>query len=235
MTPSKPVVYFISRPNRLRQRTVTSKLLPFRIAFCTSSESSPHGVSSEKSRSSARPWSRRSKYWATPLPACAHGRMTPSRRLTESSAMSRSASTVILVPRPEHSGQAPNGALNEKVRGSISVSCSGWPFGQDSFSEKLRQAASPSSSMKLIATRPSVSRSAVSSESVSRVRMSSAATSRSTMTAMSCLICFLRIGGSLSWICSPSTIAREYPLAASDWNRSTNSPFFCEMTGLTTW
>ena len=54
----------------------------------------------------------------------------------------RSASTVILVPRPEHSGQAPNGALNEKVRGSISVSWSGWPFGQDSFSEKLRQAAS---------------------------------------------------------------------------------------------
>jgi len=26
-------------------------------------------------------------------------------------------------------------------------------------------------------------------------------------------------------------MAREYPLAASDWNRSTNSPFFCEMTG----
>ena len=100
--------------------------------------------------------------------------MTPSARLSVGSPSSRSASTDIRVPRPEHSGQAPNGALNEKVRGSISVSCTGWPFGQDSFSLKVRQAASPSSSTKLIATRPSVSRSAVSSESVRRVRMSSA-------------------------------------------------------------
>ena len=58
------------------------------------------------------------------------------------------------VPRPEHAGQAPNGALNEKVRGSISVSCSGWPFGHASFSEKDCHAASPSSSTKLTCTTP---------------------------------------------------------------------------------
>jgi hypothetical protein len=35
------------------------------------------------------------------------------------------------------------GALNENVRGSISVSAIGWPFGQLSFSLKVRKAASP--------------------------------------------------------------------------------------------
>ena len=93
--------------------------------------------------------------------------MTPSARLNAGSPSSRSASTDILVPSPEHSGQAPNGALNEKVLGSISVSCTGCPFGQDSFSEKFRHAASPVSSTKLTVTKPSVRPSAVSSESVS--------------------------------------------------------------------
>ncbi len=64
--------------------------------------------------------------------------------LTVSSAMSRSASTDMRVPRPEHSGQAPNGALNEKVRGSISVSWMGWSLGQDSFSLNVRVEPSPS-------------------------------------------------------------------------------------------
>ena len=113
------------------------------------------------------------------------------------------------VPRPEHSGHAPKGALNEKVRGSISVSCTGWLLGHESFSLKVRHASSPVRSTKLIATSPSVRRRAVSSESVRRVRMSSPATKRSTTTEMSCLYCFLSTGGSLSWICSPSTIARE--------------------------
>jgi hypothetical protein len=76
------------------------------------------------------------------------------------------ASTDMRVPRPEHSGQAPNGALNEKVRGSISVSCSGWPFGHDSFSEKCAT-RSALSSTKLTWTRPSARPSAVSTESVS--------------------------------------------------------------------
>jgi len=60
------------------------------------------------------------------------------------------------VPRPEHSGQAPKGALNEKVRGSISVSWMGWPFGQESFSLKFCHAADPSRSTKLTWTRPSL-------------------------------------------------------------------------------
>ena len=98
-----------------------------------------------------------------------------------------STSTDMRVPRPEHVGQAPNGALNENVRGSISVSCSGWPFGQASFSEKDCHAASPSSSTKLTCMTPPASPSAVSTESVTRLSMSGLATRRSTTTPMSCL------------------------------------------------
>ena len=113
------------------------------------------------------------------------------------------------MPSPEHSGQAPKGALKENVRGSISVSCTGCPFGQESFSEKLRHAASPVSSTKFTVTRPSVRPRAVSKESVSRVRMSSPATRRSTTTEMSCLNCFFSFGGSFSWMTVPSTSAGD--------------------------
>ena len=68
------------------------------------------------------------------MPAWFHGSTTPSLRVRLGSPMTKSVSTAILMPRPEHSGQAPKGALNEKVRGSISVSWMGWLFGQDSFS-----------------------------------------------------------------------------------------------------
>ena len=61
--------------------------------------------------------------------------MTPSRIDSSSSESMRSMSTDMRVPRPEQAGQAPNGALNENVRGSISVSVIGCPFGQASFSE----------------------------------------------------------------------------------------------------
>ena len=57
-----------------------------------------------------------------PLPPWFQGSTTPSFRVRLGSPISSSPSTAILVPSPEHSGQAPNGALNEKVRGSISVS-----------------------------------------------------------------------------------------------------------------
>ena len=36
-------------------------------------------------------------------------------------------STDMRVPSPEQAGHAPNGALKEKVRGSISVRDSAWP------------------------------------------------------------------------------------------------------------
>ena len=61
--------------------------------------------------------------------------------LIDGSPSSRSSSTDMRVPRPEHSGQAPNGALNENVRGSISVSAIGCWFGQLSFSEKVCHAS----------------------------------------------------------------------------------------------
>ena len=69
--------------------------------------------------------------------------MTPSAMLSDGSPSSSSSSTDMRVPRPEHSGQAPNGALNENVRGSISVSWIGCLLGQESFSENVAHACGP--------------------------------------------------------------------------------------------
>ncbi len=72
--------------------------------------------------------------------------MTPSAMLSDGSPSSSASSTDMRVPRPEHSGQAPNGALNENVRGSISVSWIGCWLGHESFSEKVAHAPGPDSS-----------------------------------------------------------------------------------------
>ena len=63
--------------------------------------------------------------------------MTPSAMLSSGSPSTSSSSTDMLVPRPVQAGQAPKGALNEKVRGSISVSETGWRLGQLRFSLKV--------------------------------------------------------------------------------------------------
>ncbi len=63
------------------------------------------------------------------------GAIAPSDRLFSASGTTRSGSTSIRVPMPEHSGQAPHGALKENCRGSsssIAMSCS---LGQAIFSE----------------------------------------------------------------------------------------------------
>ncbi len=51
--------------------------------------------------------------------------------------MTRSGSISSLNPIPVHAGQAPYGALKEKVRGSTSSSSSVCPFGQRVFGERL--------------------------------------------------------------------------------------------------
>ena len=51
--------------------------------------------------------------------------ITPSTIDASGSPITKSASTAILVPSPEHSWQAPKGALKENVLGSISVIASG--------------------------------------------------------------------------------------------------------------
>ncbi len=135
--------------------------------------------------------------------------MTPSLSVSSGSPTSSSASTDILVPRPEHSGQAPNGALNEKVRGSISVSWIGWSFGQESFSLKVRQAAGPSRSTKLIVHEP-VGEAERGLERVGEPGEQVVGGDETVDDDRDVVLdCFLSIGGSLSWISSPSTIARE--------------------------
>ena len=82
---------------------------------------------------------------------------------------------------------------------------------------------------------PSASRSAVSTESVSRCFAVAFTDSRSTTTEMSCLSCFLSVGGAVSGCTVPSTSTREYPCPCSSVKRSTNSPFRVRTTGASTW
>ena len=50
----------------------------------------------------------------------AQGAIAPSSRDKVGSGITKSGSTSFLLPRPVHSGQAPNGELNENDRGSNS-------------------------------------------------------------------------------------------------------------------
>ena len=104
---------------------------------------------------------------------------------------------------PVHSGQAPNGLLNENERGSTSSIASGWSLGQAIFSEnrRSRSGSLASRSTNSTTSTPPASPSAVSTESVSRrldAGSSPLATSRSTTTSMVCLSCFSSLGGSVS-------------------------------------
>ena len=61
--------------------------------------------------------------------------MAPSPRVALGSGITSSGSTSMRVPRPWHSGQAPNGELNENDRGSRSSVSIGCSLGQAIFSE----------------------------------------------------------------------------------------------------
>ena len=87
-----------------------------------------------KPSSSPSPLTIRRKYCAVVLPV-AHGAIAPSVSERSSSGMTSDSSTLSLVPIPSHAGQAPNGELNEKVRGSISSRTRGWSLGHRRFSE----------------------------------------------------------------------------------------------------
>ena len=67
-----------------------------------------------------------------------HGAMAPAFSVIASSGTTSSGSIACLVPRPSHSGQAPNGLLKEKSRGSISEMVKP-ETGQANFSEKSRR------------------------------------------------------------------------------------------------
>ena len=80
-------------------------------------------------------------------------------------------------------------------------------------------------------TRPSASRSAVSTESVRRVRRPCFITSRSTTTEIEWRTCLSRSIGSSSSSCSPSTLTRVYPSPRSCSNSSRYSPLRVRTTG----
>ena len=137
---------------------------------------------------------------------------------------------------PVHSGQAPNGELNENVRGSMSSSAIGCSFGQAIFSLNRRSRSGPSGSSTNSATsRPLASPSAVSTESVSRCLALRLTASRSTTTSMVCLSFFSSAGGSASCTTWPSTRARAKPFCCSSRNRSAYSPLRARTTGASTW
>ncbi len=152
------------------------------------------------------------------------------------SGMISSSSTSIRMPRPVHSGQAPNGELNEKERGSSS-SKEMSSYGQYRCSEYIRSRCGSSSgrSTKSSVIIPPARPSAVSIESVRRRLAEALTASRSTITSMVCFSCFLSTGGSASWITTPSTRARLYPLVCSSRNRSAYSPLRSRITGASTW
>ena len=64
------------------------------------------------------------------------GRMAPSAKVKRWLGITKSGSTVSLLPKPLHSGQAPCGLLKEKSRGSSSESWT-WPSGQANFWERI--------------------------------------------------------------------------------------------------
>ena len=108
-------------------------------------------------------------------------------------------------------GQAPCGALKEKMRGSSSGN--EIPHSrQANFSLNVSVRSSSTSSTSTI---PSASETAVSIESASRLRSSLRITSRSTTTAMSCLYFLSSTISSSRRRSSPSTLTRVKPSARS--------------------
>ncbi len=160
-------------------------------------------------RSSARASSSRWKYSLDDAPA-AHGATAPSPSDFSSSGTISSGSTSSRVPSPVHSGQAPNGELNENDRGSSSSIDSGCSLGQASFSEnrRSRSLAFAGRSTMSSRSRPPARPRAVSTESVSRRLADGLTLSRSTTTSIECLYFLSSLGGSASDTVSPSTRAR---------------------------
>ena len=138
-------------------------------------------------------------------------------------------SNSILYPSPKHSGQAPNGLLKEKLRGSISSTLI-----PQSGHEKLWLKFIFSPSKTSMTNSPSASSSAFSTESVRRFSIPSFTTSRSTTISILCLIFLSRLISSDSSYRFPSTITRTYPLFFALSNSFACVPFLPRTTGAST-
>ena len=127
----------------------------------------------------------------------------PSLKLRRLSGIISSSSNSILKPSPKHSGQAPNGLLKEKLRGSTSSTLMP-QSGQANPSDIIKFSPSITS----ISTRPDVRCRTFSMESVRRFSIPSFTTRRSTTISMLCLIFFSRTISSDRSYKLPSTITR---------------------------
>ena len=154
----------------------------------------------------------------------AHGAIAPRISVSPSSGTISRGSKNSSTPSPSQAGQAPNGALNENSRGSISGMVK--PLtGQAKFSEKvIRCGSSPSGGAVSRIAIPSARSSAVRKESASRVSSPSRTTMRSTTTSMLCRYFLSSSGGaSRSWN-SPFTFTRWNPCLRRSWNSLRYSP-----------
>ena len=129
--------------------------------------------------------------------------IAPSLILRDLSGIIRSSSNSILYPRPKQSGQAPNGLLKEKLRGSTSSMLIP-QSGQEKLWLKL--IGSPPVTSTII--RPSDSFITVSMESVRRFSIPGFTTRRSTTISILCLIFFSSVISSDSSWRFPSIITR---------------------------
>ena len=195
---------------------------PWRMASRCFSVRSFTFVSSENFIFFASPPSAAMRYAAVP-PALCHGRIAPFASERSGFARMRSGSGSRRVPSPVHDGQAPCGELKENVRGSISPMEKS-PSGHARRSENTRSVewgsfgagkAGPerTGSAGAMTTKPSPSRSAVSTESERRLRSSSASTpffttKRSTTTSTVCLRILSSAMSSPSSRTTPSTRTR---------------------------
>ena len=152
------------------------------------------------------------------------------------SGITSSGSTSMRVPSPSHSAQAPNGELNEKLRGSSSSKLSPSSMhARCSLKVDCRCGSSGSRSTRSITTTPPPSRNAVSTVSVRRRLPDFLATSRSTTTEIECLTCLRSLGTSSKAYVVPSTSTLAKPCVCSERNKSTNSPLRSRTTGASTW
>lgn len=146
---------------------------------------------------------------------------------SESSGTTRSGSKNMVTPSPSQAGQAPNGLLNEKSRGSISGMVKP-ETGQANLAEKVSRSPVSAFSAKAM---PSARPSAVSIESATRLPSPSRTTRRSITTSMSCFT-FLFRAGTASISCSvPSTFTRWKPRFCRSCNSLRYSPLRPRTTG----
>ena len=144
------------------------------------------------------------------------GLIAPSAKVKRGFGITKSGSTVSLVPKPLHSGQAPCGLLKEKSRGSNSerLMC---PSGQANFWERI---ASDSClfvlgfvSIRVATAKPSPKSKAFSKLSAIRPLSSLEIVRRSTTTSIVCFFCLSKfwLAASLKSIKWPSSLTRAKP------------------------